>query len=194
MSSTSGGCHHFSHGSHVDWNTRADHRTPGYNHFCLLIDNLATTLKEMEVRGLPVAGTPVRGLDNNWQYWIKDPDGNPIELMQIMTDSPHAVDAKWHTPEECLASPIKQPGAGHLPDDLDLISVHNSAFLLVCCTSCTTKELSRSDTDWQFFRPCVVEPFMIGVGGHGYCCQDCFFARRVVKMQTKKIFYQKNFS
>lgn len=72
-------------------------RPVGYNHFCLLVDDLAATLKELEVRGLLIVGTPVRGLDNNWQYWIKDPDGNSIELMQIVTDSPHAAaDAKWH--------------------------------------------------------------------------------------------------
>jgi catechol 2,3-dioxygenase-like lactoylglutathione lyase family enzyme len=71
-------------------------RPLGYNHFCLLVDDLPATLKELEARGLPVPGGPTRGLDNNWQYWIKDPDGNPIELMQISTNSPHAAaDASW---------------------------------------------------------------------------------------------------
>ena len=71
-------------------------RAVGYNHFCLLVDDLPSTLKELEVRGLSVPGEPVRGLDNNWQYWMKDPDGNPIELMQIVNDSPHAqADASW---------------------------------------------------------------------------------------------------
>lgn len=68
----------------------------GYNHLCLLVDDLAGTLKELEARGLPIDGKPVQGLDNNWQYWITDPDGNRIELMQITVDSPQAAaDASW---------------------------------------------------------------------------------------------------
>lgn len=71
-------------------------RSPGYHHFCLLVDDLAATLKELEASGLPISGEPVRGLDQNWQFWLSDPDGNPIELMQISDDSPHAsADASW---------------------------------------------------------------------------------------------------
>ena len=74
-------------------------REVGYNHFCLLVDDLASTLRELEARGLPITGEPVRGLDNNWQFWLKDPDGNSIELMQIVSDSPHAAaDASWSVP------------------------------------------------------------------------------------------------
>lgn len=69
----------------------------GYNHFCLLVDDLAATLKEFEARGLSISGSPVQGLDKNWQYWIADPDGNWIELMQIVHDLPQAVaDTNWH--------------------------------------------------------------------------------------------------
>ena len=76
-------------------------RPVGYNHFCLLVDDLAATLKELQARGLPIPGEPVCGLDHNWQYWLKDPDGNSIELMQIMPNSPQAaVDTSWHTSEE----------------------------------------------------------------------------------------------
>jgi lactoylglutathione lyase len=71
-------------------------RPVGYNHFCLLVDDLAATLKDLEARGLAVPGEPARGVDHNLQYWIKDPDGNPIELMQIVSESPHAAaDASW---------------------------------------------------------------------------------------------------
>jgi catechol 2,3-dioxygenase-like lactoylglutathione lyase family enzyme len=68
----------------------------GYNHFCLVVDDLAATLRELEARGLPITGSPQQGLDHNWQYWISDPDGNAIELMQIVPESPHAAaDARW---------------------------------------------------------------------------------------------------
>ena len=62
----------------------------GYNHFCLVVDDLQATLRELEARGLTISGGPQQGLDHNWQYWISDPDGNAIELMQIMPDSPQA--------------------------------------------------------------------------------------------------------
>ena len=69
----------------------------GYNHFCLVVDDLPATLRELAGRGLEITGAPQKGLDNNWQYWINDPDGNAIELMQIVPESPHAAaDARWH--------------------------------------------------------------------------------------------------
>jgi len=62
----------------------------GYNHFCLLVDDMDATLRQLAERGLPIEGAATLGQDNNWQYWIADPDGNRIELMQIMPQSPHA--------------------------------------------------------------------------------------------------------
>ncbi len=63
----------------------------GYNHFCLVTDDLHATLHEFESRGLTISGIPEQGLDMNWQYWLNDPDGNAIELMQITPESPQAV-------------------------------------------------------------------------------------------------------
>jgi lactoylglutathione lyase len=62
----------------------------GYNHFCIVVDDLQATLREFAGRGLTISGKPQLGLDNNWQYWLNDPDGNAIELMQIMPESPQA--------------------------------------------------------------------------------------------------------
>jgi lactoylglutathione lyase len=68
----------------------------GYNHFCLVVDDMQATLREFGERGLEITGSPKQGLDHNWQYWINDPDGNAIELMQIMPDSPQAAaNARW---------------------------------------------------------------------------------------------------
>jgi len=70
----------------------------GYNHFCLLVDDIQATVRQLEQRGLPIVGAPTKGLDNNWQYWVTDPDGNRIELMEIKPESPHAAaDARWTT-------------------------------------------------------------------------------------------------
>jgi len=56
---------------------------------------MSATLDELAARGLEITGSPKQGLDTNLQYWLHDPDGNPIELMQIMPTSPQAAaDAK----------------------------------------------------------------------------------------------------
>lgn len=62
----------------------------GYNHFCLAVDDMEATLRQLAANGLPITGEPQLGLDSNWQYWVTDPDGNRIELMQVMPDSPQA--------------------------------------------------------------------------------------------------------
>jgi lactoylglutathione lyase len=62
----------------------------GYDHYCLLVEDMRAVLRELAGRGLDVTGEPVLGLDGNWQYWLRDPDGNAIELMQIAADSPQA--------------------------------------------------------------------------------------------------------
>jgi lactoylglutathione lyase len=68
-----------------------------YKHVCLLVNDMSATLDELAARGLEITGSPKRGLDTNLQYWLHDPDGNPIELMQIMPTSPQAAaDARMH--------------------------------------------------------------------------------------------------
>ena len=73
-------------------------RSVGYNHFCLVVDDMDATLRELSVRGLTITGGPKQGTDQNWQYWINDPDGNAIELMQIVQGSPQsAANARWRS-------------------------------------------------------------------------------------------------
>ena len=62
----------------------------GYDHYCLVVDDMRATLRELSSRGLDVTAEPVMGLDGNWQYWIRDPDGNAIELMEVSAGSPQA--------------------------------------------------------------------------------------------------------
>jgi len=76
-------------------------RGVGYNHYCLVVDDLRATLRELAARGLAVPGEPVHGMDHNWQYWIEDPDGNAIELMEITAASPQAAaDHSWPNASE----------------------------------------------------------------------------------------------
>ena len=61
-----------------------------YHHYCLQVDDIETTVREIEARGV-VIDRPIKlGLGRNYQAWIVDPDGNRIELMQIMPDSRQA--------------------------------------------------------------------------------------------------------
>ena len=50
-----------------------------YKHFCLEVDNLEETVKELNSKN--IATTPIKlGSDNSYQSWLEDPDGNKIEL------------------------------------------------------------------------------------------------------------------
>ncbi len=61
-----------------------------YKHVCLLVDDMSATLRDLTERGLEISGIPTQGVDHNLQYWLTDPDNNPIELMQIVPNSPQA--------------------------------------------------------------------------------------------------------
>jgi len=56
-------------------------RAPGqsYQHLCLEVDDLNATVADLRAKGLEVTD-PFYGSDNSWQAWVKDPDGNSIEL------------------------------------------------------------------------------------------------------------------
>ena len=64
-------------------------RAPGWNdtainHICLGVDDLDATLAFLEGVGIPLLLPKKQAVDGNWQAWIEDPDGNRIELMQMM--------------------------------------------------------------------------------------------------------------
>lgn len=58
-----------------------------YKHLCLRVDDMNATLDALKLRGLEPNNPPSVGKDGNTQAWITDPDGNPIELMEIAPDS-----------------------------------------------------------------------------------------------------------
>jgi lactoylglutathione lyase len=57
-------------------------------HLCLLTDDLHAEVERLRANGVQIDIEPKLGLDHNWQAWVKDPDGNPIELMQLSEESP----------------------------------------------------------------------------------------------------------
>jgi lactoylglutathione lyase len=54
------------------------------HHVCLQVDDMAETVAHLEVIGVPLFRDMQVGLDHNAQCWIKDPDGNRIEFMQML--------------------------------------------------------------------------------------------------------------
>lgn len=63
-------------------------RVGSFMHLCLLTDDLRGFVEQLREAGIPIEQEPKVGIDNNWQAWIRDPDGNSIELMQLEPDSP----------------------------------------------------------------------------------------------------------
>jgi len=60
----------------------------GFKHLCLWVDDLEATLHSLQAKGLDVDPTGIRtGRSKCRQYFIADPDGVRIELMQLMPES-----------------------------------------------------------------------------------------------------------
>ena len=62
-------------------------RKGSFMHLCLLTDDLHAAVAQLRESGIVIEREPKVGLDHNWQAWIRDPDGNAIELMQLAEDS-----------------------------------------------------------------------------------------------------------
>ena len=59
-----------------------------FAHLCFEVDDINGIAEQIKAGGAPLTSEPRQGRDRNWQCWTKDPDGNPIELMQLSPESP----------------------------------------------------------------------------------------------------------
>jgi lactoylglutathione lyase len=66
----------------------APSRVQSFKHLCLLSDDIRADVEAFRAKGITIDREVSVGLDHNMQAWIKDPDGNPIELMQLSEESP----------------------------------------------------------------------------------------------------------
>ena len=57
-----------------------------YQHFCLEVERVEAYRATLVAKGVPVTDITV-GMDGSKQCWIRDPDGNSIELMQYTPSS-----------------------------------------------------------------------------------------------------------
>ena len=62
----------------------------GFNHLCFGVTDIQEAAAKIEKAGVALDRPIKFGCDNNWQCWVRDPDRNRIELMQIGPDSPQA--------------------------------------------------------------------------------------------------------
>jgi catechol 2,3-dioxygenase-like lactoylglutathione lyase family enzyme len=79
------------HGANFQWGDPTKPPAPivagnRYDHFALEVADLAATRATLLSRGVEV-GEIRGGLDHSLQAWLKDPDGNRIELMQYTPQS-----------------------------------------------------------------------------------------------------------
>jgi len=64
--------------------------TVGYSHCCFVVEDIHEIAEQVETRGGELDRPIKVGADGNYQCWVRDPDGNRIEFMQIVEGSPHA--------------------------------------------------------------------------------------------------------
>lgn len=63
-------------------------RPHSFMHICLVVDDLRSTVDSIRAQDIAIEREPIEGKDGNLQAWIRDPDGNAIELMQLIESSP----------------------------------------------------------------------------------------------------------
>ena len=63
-------------------------RRGSFMHLCLVVDDMHATVEHLRAQGVAIERDIQLGLDHNLQAWIRDPDGNAIELMQLAEHSP----------------------------------------------------------------------------------------------------------
>jgi lactoylglutathione lyase len=65
-----------------------------FKHICLATDDIRGDVEKYRAAGITIDIEVKLGLDHNLQAWIKDPDGNAIELMQLSEKSPQRAVAR----------------------------------------------------------------------------------------------------
>jgi lactoylglutathione lyase len=56
----------------------------GMNHLCIGVADIDSIIAELKTANIPLTVQRKMAADLNWQCWIDDPDGNRIEIMQLM--------------------------------------------------------------------------------------------------------------
>ncbi len=62
----------------------------GYSHLCFEVDDIYIMKEQLIAHNIKLDVDIIQGKDKNLQCWVKDPDGNPIEFMQISENAPQS--------------------------------------------------------------------------------------------------------
>jgi lactoylglutathione lyase len=73
-------------------------RRGSFMHLCLAVDDIYATVAQLKTASVRIDAEPKMGMDHNLQAWIRDPDGNAIELMQMADASPQRRVARGEPP------------------------------------------------------------------------------------------------
>ncbi len=60
-----------------------------FKHFCIDVADVRAYAEQIKAKGCELFKEPQLGPDGNWQFWVKDPDGHQIEIIQVDENSPH---------------------------------------------------------------------------------------------------------
>jgi len=60
----------------------------GFSHLCFEVSDINAIAEQIIKAGWELDRPVKFGIDNNWQCWVRDPDGNRVELMQMGEESP----------------------------------------------------------------------------------------------------------
>ncbi|WP_280771440.1 VOC family protein [Salipaludibacillus daqingensis] len=61
----------------------------GVHHLCIRVDDIDGIADHLKSHGITLEVPPKRGIGQNYQCWVRDPDGNRIEFLYPDDDSPH---------------------------------------------------------------------------------------------------------
>lgn len=65
-------------------------KNAGSTHICFEVDDIYEFANHLKKHGIELDSEPKQGKDLNLQCWAKDPDGFPIEFMQLDPRSPQS--------------------------------------------------------------------------------------------------------
>ncbi len=64
-----------------------DYEHIGYLHLSIEVDDIKKLKEELIKNGVRIQQDIALGIDNTYQMWVEDPDGNPIEFMEYTKKS-----------------------------------------------------------------------------------------------------------
>lgn len=72
-------------GQFLELSKKKDRET--VTHICYEVDDIQETVRHLTSKGVTLGREIVKGRSGSYTTWFLDPDGNKVELMQVLPDS-----------------------------------------------------------------------------------------------------------